>query len=254
MAYFYSLAAYFAWHLRGSQHWRDALLSGLMLGLAAWTKNAALVGLPLLLLWLLWIRLPLRLTALAMTAVAAVAAPWYLRNLLEAGLIIPPTAWTEQSQHTVEALLVFISRPQNYALTGPLILLSVVTAIITLIRRRLDSPALVLLLLWTLPFFGVWWLFASYDPRFVLMFLPLLCVLAGIQVAGFWARISAQWQRRMLAPALIAALLLTALMTWDSVEYKGDILRQPLMSADERRAIVYADRQPRLYRELYGED
>jgi hypothetical protein len=68
MAYFYSLAAYFAWHLRGSQHWRDALLSGLMLGLAAWTKNAALVGLPLLLLWLLWIRLPLRLTALAMTA------------------------------------------------------------------------------------------------------------------------------------------------------------------------------------------
>ncbi len=118
MAFFYALAAVFAARLRTSRHWRDALLAGAMMGLAAWTKNAALLGVLFLALWLLWIRLNWKLIFLALGTCALIAAPWYLRNLIEAGLILPPTAWTDQSQHTLSSLLVLLNHPQDYALSG----------------------------------------------------------------------------------------------------------------------------------------
>ena len=254
MAFFYAMAAIFAARVRTSRHWRDALLAGVMMGLAAWTKNAALLGVLFLALWLLWIRLKGWLIVLALGVCAGVAAPWYLRNLIEAGLILPPTAWTEQSQHTLASLLVLLNHPQDYALSGFVIFFSVIAAIAAVIRRRFDAPDRVQLLLWTLPFFAAWWLFASYDPRFLLMFLPLGCVLAGIEVAQLWARIPAKGQQRLMIPAAGLALILGLWMAWESVEYKTAILHDPLMSADERRAIVYADRQPRRYRQLYGDD
>ncbi|MBZ0302371.1 MAG: glycosyltransferase family 39 protein, partial [Anaerolineae bacterium] len=219
MAFFYLLAVVFAWRLWESGRWQDAALCGAMAGLAAWTKNAGLVGIGLLVIWLLWVRLKQQtswpLIGLALAVCAGIAAPWYVRNWLGAGLIIPPTIWSDQASQTVGTLLVLATHPETYALSGPLILLSIFAALIDVIRRRLDTPALLLLLWWTLPFYAVWWWFASYDPRFVLLFLPVLCVLAGVQIARLWNHVPGQWQQRLVLPIAIVMLILGLRATWD---------------------------------------
>src|SRR5690606_26909942 len=54
MAFFYTLAAVFALRLWETGSTRDAVIAGALVGLAAWTKNAALIGVPLLGGWLVW--------------------------------------------------------------------------------------------------------------------------------------------------------------------------------------------------------
>lgn len=253
MAFYYSLSAIFAWRLWRGQHLMDAMLAGLMMGLAAMTKNAALLGVMFLSGWLLWALLRRRINwphlLLALGVCAAVAAPWYVRNLLEANLIIPDTAWTDQASQTLETMLVLVTRPEVYSLSGVLILASIVGTLIKVIRRRFDAPGLLLLLWWTLPFFAAWWLWASYDPRFVLLFLPLLSVIAGIQLAALWGRLSERWQWRLRIPLMLIVVTLALTVAWDTVEFKDDILRNPLMTVEERYVVVLSERNPRLLRD-----
>ncbi|MBZ0297655.1 MAG: glycosyltransferase family 39 protein [Anaerolineae bacterium] len=242
MAFFYTLAAIFSWRLWQRDHWQDALLAGLIMGLAAFTKNAALIGIPLLALWLLWgvarNHIRWRNLGLSLLACGLIAAPWYIRNLLQAGLLIPNTAWTDQAQHTLDTLLVFITRPGTYSITGLLIVASVLAAAGMLIRTRFQVASYLLLLLWTLPFFAAWWLFVSYDPRFLLLFLPPLCALAGIWAVIGWQELPAGWRRWLLIPVLLVALLLTAQAVWESVEYKDNILRNPLMDDAAKHEVI----------------
>lgn len=241
-AAFYTLATFFAWRLFEKANWRHALLCGVMIGLAAWTKNTALIGIPLLGLWLIygWLRrrIALRHVLICGAACAGVAAVWYLRNVFEAGLIIPPTAWTEQAAHTLNSLLVFITRPEQYAFTGMSILLAVGTAGLDLLRRTAHANAAALLLLMTLPYFGVWWWFASYDPRFLLMILPLLTVLSGGLLARIWGMLPIAWRSRVRWAAAILAAALAVFIMWDSIEYKTELLRDPLMSHERKIEVV----------------
>lgn len=243
MAFFYTLAALFALRLWESGAIRNALLAGALVGLAAWTKNAALmIGVPLVAAWLAWCALKRRASwraaALGLAACAAVAAPWYLRNWFGAGFLIPATAWTEQAQRTLESAFVFVTHPENFGVPGWAILFGVGAA---LLQARRDAGARLLLLL-TLPFFAAWWLLVSYDPRFLLLFLPILCVLAGDLLARLWARLSAWlgagWKPRSRIALALLVLLLAALVLRSSVEYKGAILRAPLMGDADKRAIV----------------
>jgi 4-amino-4-deoxy-L-arabinose transferase-like glycosyltransferase len=256
MAFFYTLAAVFAWRLWQSGHWTDALVSGAMIGLAAWTKNAALIGMCLWGAWLVWgllnRRIGWRQIALAVCVCLLIAAPWYIRTWVGANVIIPPTVWVEQAAQTLNTLFVLITHPQTYTISGPLILLSVFVALVEMVRRRLNAPELVLLLGLTVPFHAAWWLFASYDPRFLLLYLPLLCVLAGIQLGKAWALVPQIWQQRLMIPLAVAAVALALLSAWNSVENKRDLLRNPFMSADERRMTAIRARQPELYERLFG--
>lgn len=257
MAFFYTLAAIFAWRLWQGGALVDAVLTGALVGLAAWTKNAALVGVGLLAVWLVWTVFRRRIgwTALVMSLVACVvvAAPWYIRNWIGANLIIPPSVWTEQASQSLDTLLILVTRPQDYSLTGVVVLVGLVLALVDFARRRLNAPAYALLLGWTLPFFGFWWLFASYDPRFILLFLPLWCVIAGVQMARLTGAVPPLWRSRLLVLALLLAVILTMPVLWDSVENKDEILRHPLMSVEERRMIAIRERQPELYERWYGE-
>lgn len=242
MAFFYTLAALFAYRLWQTRHILDAALLGLMLGLAAWTKNAALMGMASVVLWFGWgwmqRRLSLRVTLVSAGVAAAVAAPWYLRNWLEVGLLVPPTAWTDQAQRTAESLLIFVTHPQNYGQAGWIVLAGVLVAVFQVIRAPLKRPGQVMLLTWTLPFFAVWWLLVSYDPRFILLFYPLLTVMGGGLVAtvGEWLPLTVR--RWALVASLLLAVLLAGLVAWNSVEFKDDMLRQPLMSDTQKHAIV----------------
>lgn len=239
MAFFYTLAAVFALRLYESRRLRDAMLAGALVGLAAWTKNAALIGVALLVLWLAWCwinrRIGWREIALSLIACAAIAAPWYVRNLLGAGFIIPDTAWTDQAQRTLENALVFITRPENFAVPGWLIVGGVLAALPALRRRE---PGITLILLWTLPFMAAWWLFVSYDPRFVLLFLPPLCVLAGDVLARLWDWLDATWRPRARVALIVVVLVLGAPVIFHAVEYKSALIRNPLMTDAEKHIVV----------------
>ncbi len=243
MAFYYMLAAIFALRLWDAGRRRDALLCGMLIGLAAWTKNAGLlIAVPVLAIWLGWCLLQRRIrwrpALLGIIACVAVAGGWYLRNQIGAGFIIPNTAWTDQARHTLDSLLVFITRPENFALTGWLILISVALSAAEVIRRRLNAPEHLLLLLWTLPFFAAWWLFVSYDPRFLLLFLPPLCALAGVWLSAAYARLSMPWQARVRVVATVGAVIFALYILTISVDYKDSILRDPFMTHEAKLALV----------------
>jgi 4-amino-4-deoxy-L-arabinose transferase-like glycosyltransferase len=242
MAFFYTLASVFALRLRETRHWSEALLAGLMLGLAAWTKNAGLIGVPLLGTWLIWLlverRIGWRHVFISLAACALVAAPWYLRNLIGAGFLIPATAWTDQAQRSLETLLVFVTRPENFGLPGLLIVFTIPLAVIEVLRQRGKTSGTALTLLLTLPFFAAWWLFVSYDPRFLLLFLPLLCALAAIYLVRVWEHVPTRWQQRALVAVVGLALALAAINAWYSADYKDEFLRAPLMDDAAKRALV----------------
>ncbi len=239
MAFFYTLATVFALRLWNSHRLLDAALAGALIGLAAWTKNAALLGVLLLGLWLIWCwlnhRIDWRAVALSLIACALVAAPWYIRNLIGAGFLMPATAWTDQAKPTLDNALIFITRPENFGLPGWLLIAGIIGTLPAALRRQ--SGAL-LLLLWTLPLFAAWWLLVSYDPRFLLLFLPLLCALSGDLLARLWEHLAALWRPRVLIALTLLVLILTAPILWNAVEYKDNLLRHPLMSDADKRALV----------------
>ncbi|HUN08931.1 MAG TPA: glycosyltransferase family 39 protein [Aggregatilineales bacterium] len=277
MAFYYTLAALFTLRLIQHQRTIDALLVGVMLGLAAWTKNAALVGIGLMALWALfalwqrWIRLQQIL--IAGLACAIIAGPWYIRNWIEARLIVPPTAWIDQAQHNLQTFLAFITHPTDFGLTGWVVFGAVILVSIRLITHSspgravseiwgkkfhagghtaptirppqqpfgAESRSTVLLLWLTIPFFGIWWWLASYDLRFLLLFLPLLTVIAGGVSWQLWATLLRPFQSRLRYALLLIAIVLAGVSLWLSVEFKDDILRQPLMNDSDKRAIVLGE-------------
>ncbi len=242
MAFFYTLAAIFALRVWESGQTRDAVIAGALIGLAAWTKNAALIGVPLLAIWLLWgviqKRVMGRALSLSLAACAAAAGGWYVRNLVGAGFLIPATAWTDQAQHTLDSALVYLTHPENFGASGWLIVGGIGAG---LIAARHGNTGARLILLWTLPFFAAWWLFVSYDPRFLLLFLPPLCALAGDLLARAWDWIGAAWHPRYRIVLVLLLLMLTAQALARAVEFKYDLLRAPLMSDAAKHAIVYRD-------------
>ena len=247
-AFFTTLAVLCAWRLWQRGRWQDALLAGLLCGLSAWTKNAGLINCGLLTLWLLLAlrrgRIPWPHAALALVACALVAGPWVLRNLLEAGLLIPDTAWTAQAQQTVASALILFTQPGTFGLAGWLMQAGLLLAIAQLLRaRRTDMPTL-LLLCWTLPWFVAWWFFASYDPRFLLLFLPLPAVLAAKQLEDATRGMPLRRRRILATVAALAALVPALQAGLGAIDYKDEILRDPLPDAEQRRALVWSERQP----------
>ena len=243
-AFFVTLSAVFALRLWRSGSTADSMLAGLCMGLAAWTKNAALIEVAALGLWLLASlalrRFGWRAAAAALLACAVVATPWYVRNLLGAGFLVPATAWTDDARPTLETLLNFVSRPEIYALSGWLMLLGLVFTLTRLIRPQ-SAPAAALLL-WTGPFFGAWWLLTSYDPRLLLPVAPVFAVMGGWLLAAAWRALPLRWRTPARAVALLLAVAFAALAVWSSVEFKDEILRDPLMSNAAKHDLVLSTR------------
>jgi len=231
MATFYTLGALFTLRFWRHGGLLEALVGSVMIGLAAFTKNAGLIGIGLFagaLIGAVFLGANrgarARRAIWALIACALVAAPWYVRNLVGAGFLIPDTAWTDQAERSLRTLAIFVTLPNNFALTGWTMLAGVV-----LLARR--TP----LLLWfVVPFFAAWWLFVSYDPRFLLLFTPILCVGAGWWLTGVTRRAPRPIQ--LAIGALV--VVLTVYTLWIAVEYKYAILRAPFMSHADKIALV----------------
>lgn len=242
MAFYFVMGALFAWRTLQADHMVDALLSGIMIGLAAWTKNAMLPAVGLWVLWFGWAwfnkRVRRRALVSALAACALVAAPWYIRNLLGAGLLMPATVWSDQAGHTLANLAVFLTHPENFAFSGWLIVAAVVTVLYRVLRQPRHAPGEVLLLVLTVPFFAIWWLLASYDRRFILYFLPLLIVLAARWALQVWAFIPPSRRHLLQTVLVVGALVMTVYIVTISIDYKSAILRDPLMSDTAKLAVV----------------
>ncbi|MBK8026517.1 MAG: glycosyltransferase family 39 protein [Chloroflexi bacterium] len=253
MAFYYTLAATFALRFWRNGAGVDAALAGLMMGFAAFTKNAALLGVPLLAIWLaasLWkhrhaheLSRRLGATVLSLALCGLIAAPWYIRNLIGAGFLIPDTAWTDQAERSLRTLGIFITLTDNFLASGWLILLGVAFSAVRLAQslsnRRRPEPHVdghALLLWFTVPFFAAWWIFVSYDPRFLLLFTPILCVSAALAIEVVLQRLR---PGRIVQAALIAAALgISLYCMFISVEFKDEIVRDPLMSHEAKVALV----------------
>jgi len=243
MAFFYTLAALFAWALAHGGSTTDAALAGAAIGLAAWTKNAALLGGILFFIYVSYHLIRGQITVkqwlLALGSAAIIAAPWYLRNLILSGQINPDTVWTEDARQTWREVLVLVTLPQNYGLPGALMLLSTVWGGWQIAAGD-TRPQSLLLLGWTAPYYITWLLFASYDPRFMLLVLPLLAVLAG----GMVARVSAAipHRRQLTVVVMILVGVLAVPIMWKSVEYKRALLTQPHMSHETKLDVVLSQK------------
>jgi 4-amino-4-deoxy-L-arabinose transferase-like glycosyltransferase len=242
MAFYYTLAALFAWRTWTANHPVDALLSGVMLGLGAWTKNAMLPAvafwLAFMLLGLVQKRISIKSIVVACIACAVVAAPWYLRNLIEAHLLMPATVWTEQAGWNLSNSLVFVTHPENFVFTGWLILIGIGWALVKVVRHPREADREILLLIFTLPYFAFWWLLASYDRRFLLYFLPILAVLAAGYGLKLWERIPQSYHKSLGWLLTIITLGMTVYIASISVDYKTQILRNPFMDNTAKHQIV----------------
>lgn len=248
MAFFYCLSAVFALRLWHDARLQDALLAGLMIGLAAWTKNTALIGLPVLALWLavglLRRRIHVRHALLSLGAAAIVIAPWYLRVWLETGLIVPPTAWTDQASRTLNSLFAFVLLPGTYGPSGWLFVAGFAWAVMRVLRERWRAAESMLLLLWAVPLFGAWWLLASYDPRLLLPTMPLFAVMGGHLLSSGMMHVPSGLTRPVTGLAIVSACILTGFILFNTLEYKDDLLRNPFMTDAERRQLVTAVAAP----------
>jgi 4-amino-4-deoxy-L-arabinose transferase-like glycosyltransferase len=265
MAFLLALGVLFAIRLSERGAAMDAALAGVCIGLATWTKNSALLAVPPLVVWFGWVllrkRASWRALLLGLALCALVGAPWYLRNLLVVGDLLPDTAWVDQARRTLDSLLIFVTLPDNFGVPGWAMLAGIAWAVwgvatsVVAWRKRTTNGASALnadethaplaLLLWIVPFFSAWWWFASYDPRFLASLVPLTCALGGATCWRVWSWLPDD-VRRIAAPTLaVVAIALALLSAYTIVEYKDDILRNPLMTHEEKMALVDARRNGR---------
>ncbi|MEZ4666853.1 MAG: glycosyltransferase family 39 protein [Anaerolineae bacterium] len=246
MALYYTLGVVFGWRLYKEKRDVDAALMGLMMGLAAWTKNAGLVSIVLMLGWLAFLLLTKQIgfkaTWSAVVICGLIAAPWYIRNWVEAHLIMPDTAWTEQAGRTIGNLLVFIMKSENFGVNGWFITGGVPVALYEITIRRRAAMREILITFFSIPFFGLWWFLVSYDPRFLLLFLPILTIVGANLGVTIWNRSGSTHRRWVMLLVTCGAVVLMLLTVWNSIGFKDDILRHPLMDDAAKQAIVAAQR------------
>ncbi len=190
LTFTFTLAALFfllAWREGARRRWRYAVLAGLLLGAALWTKPTAgaLVwgmGLVLLLeavrLRLNWGRLWLKVKLILAVGLAAapIGGMWYLRNLLlgHPPLVFPPAYWLTQAQRSGQEL------------GWPLLILALLALYLLLEppgRRpdwRLIVPGTALLILGALPSAGLW----AGTPTHRLRLEEIAVMLAGAALYG----------------------------------------------------------------------
>lgn len=235
-AFFYGMAALFLW--RAKENWRNALLAGLMAGLAAWTKNSGLLIVGSIGLW--WTvrflqdekRPTLREIGFVIMGFVVVAAPWYLRNELLAGYLMPPTGWAYAAQRTLPNLLPYLISVRYL----PVGIIFTVGMVYCLTRAPFKRESLYLAIFYT-PFFAVWWLLFSYDPRFLLVVLPFVAVMG----ANVLQQLTPQFARLPLFVqkwGLVGVVLILAVLSGSTaVDHKSEMLRKPFMD-DQKKHLV----------------
>ncbi|MEP7284865.1 MAG: glycosyltransferase family 39 protein [Chloroflexota bacterium] len=251
--FFYGMTVLFLARSGRTHTWADALLAGLMAGFAAWTKNSTLLIVPCIALWVVyrwWLVKVARIdrrqrlfktqhVLLIAIGFVAVAGAWYARNLLMAGLLVPPTAWADKAARTLPNLFPYLV-DSRYGVIGPLFTAGGIYIIWQCWQTRGRDPLPMLLAIFTLPFGAVWWLIVSYDDRFLLVLTPLVAVMAALVVQEVWRRVPQRFIWLAYAIPMIVLLALPAAST--ALDYKFDLLFHPFMSDAAKHHLRLGDR------------
>ncbi len=244
--FFAALAALAAWWLAEDRSPRTAWLLGALAGLAAWTKNSALAFALSAGLWLVYARwrgwADWRHGLALAAGLVLTAGPWYARNLLESGRLVPPTVWSEQARHTAAMFVPFLGELPAYSAPGLIVTAGMGWSAVEALRgaRPFADRAW---LLWIMagPFAAAWWWYASYETRFLQAIYPLLCVMGARALLGAWETL--RRNRTTLRPAIQAGLLALVLLlappaARKALDYKTELARAPLMSDEERHRVA----------------
>ncbi len=215
-----------------------AVIAGFLVGM----KASYVLLVPIFAIALVWggVAMNLRRRAIAgvLLLLCAVAAPWYVRNLVLAGDPIPPTInmalygrdglwnasewnglWTDMA--TPRSPKAFVTLParaflnptspdfREYGASGLILFLYVpaIVALVLLLYRRRLSPALAIPI-FVLSTFVLYWFVTSSLLRYVLLLYPLLALCVGMLLLELIGR------RPRLAPVGLALALVAAVPTF----------------------------------------
>ena len=244
---YYVLTVLAAWKLYTAPRPLYALLSGALAGLAAFSKNGALLLVGSLVGWVLYshwaARWPeaegrpirARHVALMLLGYAPTAGLWYAHVWLQNRWLVAPTGWIDQAQRTLRALLEPSLGWPSYMAAGVFAVPAVLALLGWLWRTRPRLAAKPALLLgFSVPFWGVWWGFFSYDPRFLMMIWALLAVMSAWLIVALYRRLPQRAQRWVWRALPLALIVLALPAMRRAVEYKYELLRRPWMSEVER--------------------
>lgn len=252
---FFVLSCYAAWHWMSEKPLQWIVLAGLAVGLGVWVKQAGAAILLSLALVVLWQMVTASTRANAIRAAGQgllipliatlLVGWWFVRNAFIFGawtLAFPtPTAYyTAQVQQSWAQLLPFISDMGEFRALSAMLLLGGLLLALLSIRK----PAVWLLLIFTLPYWYLWWQRFSYDPRFLLSILPFYAILASVGWAALIRRLPVRIVQSQ--PAQLAAIGLVLVMFGTAVyESKLGGIRQwivaPTASYEARLLRVKGD-------------
>ena len=256
-ALYVGLMVLFAWRWWQRGDPRALLLSGITAGLAMWTKNSTLAFLPSLVWLVLWQREAHGRTAFGpfkanwraggalFGAIAVVAGPWYLRNLLVFDLPVPQTILIfliERAQHTVSLLAIMLRGDQHFGVSGWLFTAAIIyglTALFAGDKRKAERWRF--LMAFAVPFLGAWFLLASYDSRFLMTVLPVLAVMGALMIDDIHDALAPRLtpRRRHLASLALAVAVAGATLVSlrKTVEHKAVLIRTPWLDGATRHRV-----------------
>jgi hypothetical protein len=249
-ALYVGLAAIFVWRWWVSGDVRPLLVAGMSAGLAMWTKNSTLALLPSLVLLVLTRPFfdspparprPLRDLAVVLGSAAAVAGPWYLRNVVVFGFAVPPTIFVDKARHTPAAFATLLQPDHHFGLSGWIVTAAVIHTVACVLGRRRGAPACYVLLVLLGPFVAAWWWLASYEARFLLAVFPVLAAMGGLMIADLIRSLRLAPSARAWRPAIALALLVVAgaaaTALRKTIEHKAVLVRTPWLDDAARHRV-----------------
>ncbi|GAB4544993.1 MAG: hypothetical protein OHK0023_02600 [Anaerolineae bacterium] len=247
--FFYGLCAVFAARAFKGTAGSDVILCGIMAGLAAWAKNSGLIVVGSLCVWYahrLWHEWGNQRRVLLELAVIgavffAVGGVWYVRNILEAGFILPPTGWTWAAERTIASLVPYLT-DIRYSISGVFLTVGMFLNGAQAVISRGKNHELTLPIAFFAPFFVVWWALFSYDDRFLFAVLPIAAVMGAYWLDRLLARLFPQPNRLLQRVGDAIWLVLAVPSLWNAVDYKHELLRHPLMTLEERYQVTFGPR------------
>ncbi|MEK7329139.1 MAG: glycosyltransferase family 39 protein [Chloroflexota bacterium] len=219
------LSAYAAdvWLEKRGWHW--AALAGALAGLGLWTKQSdfvALLALGFVFAFAIvrdWLKANRRgawraiLAGLvALGSAFAAGGWWYVRNAIYDGwqnAVPGPGQFYEglAAPNWANAVPFVGHLPDFGYVTGLLYTVGFVVMLIRLFRRK-PPAGYAWLLVWSIPYFILWFLYFAYDTRFLLTVLPFFAVLVGMELSKLKIEINHSAFRRAMIAGMAAVCAL----------------------------------------------
>jgi hypothetical protein len=239
--FFYMNSILYYWLTYRYRSVKYAILTGLMVGFSIWTKNSSLlIFISILLFFIIQTRfdrlrngegyIHLHHLAVILGISLAIGGPWYLRNYLLYGYLVP-VKWVYKTFWMHYGVPLF----KYFGVIGYHVSIVYVFGLSYGFSRLFRKDTKILFLLsFVLPYLMVWVLKFSYDPRFLLTILPLFAVLGIWAVDKSFQGILGSLSRRELTALILCGILIVPHIGYIIVKNR-DLFLHPSMGDDEKR-------------------